>query len=64
MKRTADVTTSQLHMDTEANVNDLSILRKPIKTSVHGLNEARQAFDDGTDEVCFNKTNRFIQDFI
>lgn len=51
MKRNAEISTSQLHSDTESNTNDLSILRKPIKTSVTGLNEARKAYEDGTDEV-------------
>lgn len=54
MKRAAEISTSQLHSDTEARMtSDLSILRKPIKTSVNGLNEARKAFEDGTEEVCF-----------
>lgn len=51
MKRAADISNSQLHSETEATTNDLSILRKPIKTSVTGWNEARKAYDDGTDEV-------------
>lgn len=54
MKRAAEISTNQLHSDTEAMTSDLSILRKPIKTSVNGLNEARKAFEDGTDEVCFH----------
>ena len=32
--------------------NDLSILRKPINTSVTGFLEVKKAYDDGTDEVC------------
>ncbi|XP_031617793.1 uncharacterized protein LOC116337400 [Contarinia nasturtii] len=51
MKRAAEVTTSQLHSDIEKATNDLSVLRKPIKTSINGLNEARKAFEDGTEEV-------------
>ena len=49
MKRAAEFPTSSIHMDTVSN--DLSILRKPIKTSVNGFNEARKAYEDGTDEV-------------
>lgn len=30
---------------------DLSILRKPISTSITGFNEARKAYENGTDEV-------------
>lgn len=37
--------------DTPISGNDLSILRKPIKTSVTGFNEARRAYEDGTEEV-------------
>lgn len=60
MKRAADISNSQLHSETEATTNDLSILRKPIKTSVTGWNEARKAYDDGTDEVGFhNSSSRF-----
>lgn len=51
MKRAAEVPTSSRHSDTETVSNDLSILRKPIKTSVNGLNEAKKAYEDGTDEV-------------
>lgn len=51
MKRAAEVPTSSIHSDTETASNDLSILRKPIKTSVNGLNEAKKAYEDGTDEV-------------
>lgn len=51
MKRAAEVPTSSIHIDMETVPNDLSILRKPIKTSVNGLNEARKAYEDGTDEV-------------
>lgn len=66
MKRAAEVPTSSIHSDTETASNDLSILRKPIKTSVNGLNEAKKAYEDGTDEVselCYgmhNKTNKLI----
>lgn len=56
MKRAAEISTGQLHSDTETITSDLSILRKPIKTSVNGLNEARKAFEDGSEEVCFNLT--------
>lgn len=60
MKRAADISNSQLHSETEATTNDLSILRKPIKTSVTGWNEARKAYDDGTDEVNIqNSISRF-----
>lgn len=52
MKRAAENQTTSLHAETENVSNDLSILRKPIKTSVNGLNEARKAYEDGTDEVC------------
>lgn len=53
MKRAAEIGTSQLHSDIETGTtNDLTILRKPIKTSVTGLNEARKAFENGTEEVC------------
>lgn len=51
MKRAAEIPTSSIHLDTETVSNDLSILRKPIKTSVNGLNEAKKAYEDGTDEV-------------
>lgn len=58
MKRATEVIPNQLlAADTEPMSNgsestiDHSILRKPIKTSVAGLIEARKAFDDGTDEV-------------
>lgn len=51
MKRTAEISTGQLHSDTEGVTNDLSILRKPIKTSITGLNEARKAYEDGTEEI-------------
>lgn len=57
MKRAAEISTSQLHSDSvnktdlETMTSDLSVLRKPIKTSVNGLNEARKAFEDGTEEV-------------
>lgn len=54
MKRAAEISTCTLHSDIEAETNDLSILRKPIKTSVIGLNEARKAYEDGTDEVCIS----------
>lgn len=56
MKRAAEISTCTLHSDTETvptnQCSDLSILRKPIKTSMNGLNEARKAYEDGTDEVC------------
>lgn len=55
MKRAAEISTSSLHSDTETVSSDLSILRKPIKTSVNGLLEARKAYDDGTDEVCIQE---------
>lgn len=55
MKRAAEVPIGSIHSDTEAVSNDLSILRKPIKTSVNGLNEAKKAYEDGTDEVCEKK---------
>lgn len=51
MKRAAEIPTSSIHLDTETASNDLSVLRKPIKTSVNGLNEAKKAYEDGTDEV-------------
>lgn len=51
MKRVAEIPTSSMHLNMEPVPNDLSILRKPIKTSVNGLNEARKAYEDGTDEV-------------
>lgn len=54
MKRAAEVPTSSIHSDTETASNDLSILRKPIKTSVNGVNEAKKAYEDGTDEVSEN----------
>lgn len=53
MKRSAEIPTGTLHSDTEKLSSDLSILRKPIKTSVNGLNEARKAYEDGTEEVGF-----------
>lgn len=56
MKRSAEIPTGTLHSDTEMVSSDLSILRKPIKTSVNGLNEARKAYEDGTEEVCFTHT--------
>lgn len=56
MKRAAEIPTSSLHAEIENVSDDLSILRKPIKTSVNGLNEARKAYEDGTDEVCLTKT--------
>lgn len=48
MKRTTEFVQS----DTASTSSDLSVLRKPITTSVNGLNEARKAYEDGTDEVC------------
>lgn len=33
------------------NQMDLSLLRKPIKTSVEGFDEALRAFESGTNEV-------------
>lgn len=35
------------------NQLDLSLLRKPIRTSVEGFEEVFRAFRDGTDEVRF-----------
>lgn len=37
---------------TDDTIADLSILRRPIKTSMSGLKEARKAYDNGTEEVC------------
>lgn len=56
MKRSSEMSTSQLQMDDDASTDgpplrDLSILRKPIKTAVAGFNEARKAYEDGTEEV-------------
>lgn len=53
MKRASDTPVSYLqHPDDDSSVsNDLSILRKPIQTSVTGFNEARKAYEDGTEEV-------------
>lgn len=31
---------------------DLSILRKPIQTTITGFQEVIKAYEDGTDEVC------------
>lgn len=52
-------------IDTPISGNDLSILRKPIKTSVTGFNEARRAYEDGTEEVCkpINKQQQFNHKF-
>lgn len=47
MKRTS----AFMQSDTASTSGDLSVLRKPITTSVNGLNEARKAYEDGTDEV-------------
>lgn len=35
----------------DGSVSDLSVLRKPMLTSVTGFNEAMLAFQNGTDEV-------------
>lgn len=51
MKRAAEMNSSQLETNVD-DTADLSILRKPIKTSLRGLNEARKAYENGTDEVC------------
>lgn len=57
MKRAAEVPNNSMQNDMETVPNDLSILRKPIKTSVNGFNEARKAYEDGTHEVsCFHLT--------
>lgn len=46
MKRSSEVSDGG-----EPTGSDLSILRKPIQTSVTGFNEARKAYEDGTEEV-------------
>lgn len=51
MKRAGEMATSNLCTEAMATTSDLSILRKPIKTSVTGFNEARKAYEDGTEEV-------------
>lgn len=53
MKRASETPQNvQSHSDAESNSTiDLSILRKPIKTSVCGLIEAQKAYERGTDEV-------------
>lgn len=52
MKRTQDnASVDAASSDTWTGDNDLSILRKPIKTSATGFNEARRAYEDGTQEV-------------
>lgn len=48
MKRSADTSS----MDIDLSGEDLSVLRKPIKTSMNGFSEARKAYDNGTEEVC------------
>lgn len=48
--------TSNLCTESMATGGDLSILRKPIKTSVTGFNEARKAYEDGTEEVSTRKS--------
>lgn len=56
MKRAGDMATSNLCTESMATGGDLSILRKPIKTSVTGFNEARKAYEDGTEEVSTRKS--------
>lgn len=56
--RSSDTSTQQnggdgLAMSSTSNghLHDLSILRKPIQTSITGFHEAMKAYNDGTDEV-------------
>lgn len=59
MKRAGETTVNNGGVESVGAVNsDLSILRKPIKTSVTGFNEARKAYDDGTEEVSQTYTNK------
>lgn len=54
MKRAVEsaTTAATAAADTSTTGKDLSILRKPIKTTVTGFNEARKAYENGTQEVC------------
>lgn len=52
MKRVAEMSHNQLDTGADEATADLSILRRPIKTSMNGLNEARKAYENGTEEVC------------
>lgn len=58
MKARSTDTSSQQNGDSVAassasneHVHDLSILRKPIQTSVTGFHEAMKAYNNGTEEV-------------
>lgn len=52
MRRATETSTTHLDPNAKDTTADLSILRRPIKTSTSGLNEARKAYENGTDEVC------------
>lgn len=54
MKRSLETPPNQSNAEMEPAVTvDLSVLRKPIKTSVSGLVEVQKAYENGTDEVSF-----------
>lgn len=40
--------------------DDLSILRKPINTSLNGFLEAKRAYENGTDEVNSEKNRETL----
>lgn len=42
---------SEQPSNTKQKKDDLSILRKPINTSLNGFLEAKRAYENGTDEV-------------
>lgn len=64
--RSSDTSTNQngdglaMSSASSSHLHDLSILRKPIQTSITGFHEAMKAYNDGTDEVIYQFNLFFI----